>query len=73
MRVLLRSETGLFLGSVEEWTTSAGSALAFKSCFQAIEFAREKGLRNAEVVLSFDDPAYDLALPLQPRQGKLGK
>ena len=72
MRVLLRNETGLFLMSVEEWTSSAGSALAFASSFHAIQFAREKGLRNTEVVLSFDDPAYDITLPVQPRQRNWG-
>jgi hypothetical protein len=36
----------------------------FKRTFAAIEFAREKGLDNTEVVLWFDNPEYDISLPV---------
>lgn len=68
MRVLLRSETGLFFKSVEEWTASAANAAEFKSSLVAMEFARESGFIGAEVVLRFNDPAYDISLPVRAVQ-----
>lgn len=73
MRVLLRSETGLFFKSVEEWTASAANAAEFKSSLVAMEFARENGFVGAEVVLSFDNPAYDISLPVRAVRGNGGK
>ena len=63
MRVLLRDEKGCYYKCDEEWTASADSAVDFKRTFAAIEFAREKGLGNAVVVLWFDNPEYDIILP----------
>ena len=69
MRVLLRDEKGCYYKCDGEWTACAGSALDFKGSFKAIEFAREKGLSKAEVVLSFANPEYDISLPVQLCQG----
>ena len=70
MRVLLKDEKGYYYKSEEEWTSSADSAVDFKRTFAAIEFARDKGLDNAEVVLWFDNPEYDISLPVQLCKGK---
>ena len=73
MRVLLRDEKGCYYKCEREWTVCAGSALDFKGSFQAIEFAWDNGFSKVEVVLWFDDPAYDISLPVQPCPGKKGK
>ena len=65
MRVLLKDEKGYYYKSEEEWTSSADSAVDFKGTFAAMEFARDKGFSKAEVVLWFDDPAYDISLPVR--------
>ena len=70
MKVLLKDEKGYYYKCDEEWIACAANALDFKGSFQAIEFAKEKGLSNAEVVLWFDNPKYDISLPLQRSQGK---
>jgi hypothetical protein len=73
MRVLIRDEKGRYYKSAEAWTVSPGSAADFKRTFVALEFARENGFSKAEVVLSFDDPAYDMTLPLRHLQGTGGE
>ena len=70
MKVLLKDEKGYFYKCDGEWTACAGSALDFKGSLRAIMFAREKGLSNAEVVLWFDNPQYDISLPVQLCQGQ---
>lgn len=65
MRVLIRDEQGRYYKSAEAWTMSPGSAADFKTTLVAMEFARENGFSKSEVVLSFDDPAYDMTLSIR--------
>lgn len=69
MRVLLRDEKGFYYKAEEAWSVSSASAAEFKSSLVAMEFARENGFVGAEVVLSFDNPAYDISLPVRAVQG----
>ncbi len=66
MQVLLRStRTKLYLNGADRWTPDRSGARNFVSGAQAILFAQENRLTDLEVVLAFDDPAYDVTLPLR--------
>lgn len=65
MRVLLRDvTTGLYLCAPEEWTAETGKAQNFKHSAEAMNFARARGVENAEVILAFEESSYAVALPL---------
>jgi hypothetical protein len=46
-----------------EWTRAQHEARAFTRTAEALAFAQADCLRDCEVVLSFGDPRYDIALP----------
>ena len=63
MRVLLRNvKTGLFFAVPRKWTTKRDSACNFGHTFPAMRFAENNRLRGVEVVLTFGEPEYDLAI-----------
>jgi len=65
MRVLLRdARTGLYFQDPEYWTGLAENARNFRHSAEAMNLAREKQVRQAEVVLAFEESAYTVALPL---------
>ncbi len=65
MRVLLRdARTGLYFQESEHWTGHAKNARTFKHSAEAMNVARQKQMQQAEVVLSFEESAYTVALPL---------
>jgi hypothetical protein len=65
MRVLLRStKTNLFYESGSDWTADSEAAHDFGNSARAIQFVVEWRLLNVEVVLAFDDPHYNIRLPL---------
>ena len=65
MRVLLRdSDTGLYFRQPKQWTNEADKAQAFRHSAEAMNHARAARVENAEVILTFDDPNYVVALPL---------
>ncbi|HEV2207834.1 MAG TPA: hypothetical protein VG167_03615 [Verrucomicrobiae bacterium] len=39
----------------------------FSSASRAITFASDRGFTEVEVLLSFDDPRYDIRFPLKSR------
>ena len=65
MRVLLRDvRTGLYFQEPENWTAEAGQAQGFRHSAEAMDWARQHGLEQAEVILAFEESAYSVALPL---------
>ena len=65
MRVLLRNcDTGLYFQSRDHWTNDAAKALDFKSSARAVQAVTELRLQNMDIILAFDDPAYDIRWPL---------
>ncbi len=65
MRVLLRDAmTGLYFQESERWTGEAEKARTFKHSADAMNLAREQRVQQAEVILSFEESAYRVALPL---------
>jgi hypothetical protein len=66
MKVFLRNtRTGLYYRGAFEWTSSRVEALDLGQTQEAIRLAAELHLDAAEVVLGFDDPQEDVALPFQ--------
>ncbi len=69
MRVLLRdSDTGLFFRQPEQWTRKAEEAQSFRHSAEAMDLARAERVQNAEVVLTFEEGQYAVALPLPKGQ-----
>ena len=65
MRVLLRdARTGLYFQEPEQWTGESEKARTFKHSADAMNVARQTHLQQAEVILSFEESAYTVALPL---------
>ena len=65
MRVLLRdTETGLFFQEPSHWTAETERAKNFHHSAEAMDQARAQCVRQAEVVLAFEEPRYSVALPL---------
>ena len=70
MRVLLcDSKTGLFYQPPDRWTREPELAENFRSSYKAALFAQEHGLESAEVLLDFNDPEYNVRLPVGLRLG----
>ncbi|HVV02278.1 MAG TPA: hypothetical protein VHH88_12995, partial [Verrucomicrobiae bacterium] len=65
MKVLLRHvNTGLYYRDSSEWTENPDAASDFKASANALQLVSEMRLEGVEIVLWFDDPRYNLILPL---------
>jgi hypothetical protein len=66
MRVLLQGQKSklYYVGSME-WNADANQARDFVEVEPAIRFAQEKDMPDMQIVLSYDDPFCNLALPIR--------
>jgi hypothetical protein len=65
MRILLQNpHNKLFVVRKDNWTPSAHLAQDFRHSQQALDFVRENNLRFVQLVMSFEDPQWDEAVPL---------
>jgi len=65
MKVFLRStQTGWFYQGPSQWTPEQGAALDLRQVTRAVECIFQARLENVEILLSYDDPRYDLVLPV---------
>lgn len=65
MRVVLRNtKTGLYLSDDQRWTSDLVEARCFRHSAEAMDAARELHLTELEVLLSFEQPPHQVALPL---------
>ena len=65
MRILLCNPvTGTFFRSPDQWIAEPELADDFQSSPRAILFARERSLQGVEVFWDFDDPEYNVRLPV---------
>jgi hypothetical protein len=65
MKTLLRCRrTRCYLQGEEQWTLDRALARDFGSGPQAIQFVMSRKMDGVELVLAFDDPQYDIILPL---------
>ena len=64
MKILLRNiETARYL-ALENWVPDAASAFDFAKPEQAIEFTKLHSLQKMEVVLRYESPVSEMALPI---------
>jgi hypothetical protein len=69
VKVLLRSlETGLFYEAASKWTPNQEAAFDFRVTTQAIELVFAAHLENVEMLLSSEDPQFDLILPIDKKR-----
>ncbi len=72
MKVFLRNtETGWFYQGPSEWTPDQKAALNLEQVARAVSQIFEAHLENIEILLSYDDPRYDLVLPVPPSPSQL--
>jgi hypothetical protein len=67
MKVFLRrTNTNFYYAGNNDWTEDSRYARDFDQVEDAIQFHKDEKLAGVEVVLSYDDPFCNVALPLQP-------
>jgi hypothetical protein len=65
MKVYLRNtQTGWFYEGPSKWTPDQATALNLEQVARAVAHIFETHLENVEILLSYDDPRYDLVLPV---------
>ena len=65
MKVFLRhTQTGWYYQGPSQWTPEQGAALDLRQVTRAVERIFETRLENVEILLCYDDPRYDLVLPV---------
>jgi hypothetical protein len=63
LRILLQDrESHLYFKCDEEWTPEIKQARDFGQVLNAATFVRENKLANADVLICFDDPGYDVRI-----------
>ena len=65
MKVLLRNtQTNQFYRGPDEWTPDEQEALDLKQTSRAVELIFNAGLDKVEVLLCYEDPQYNIVLPV---------
>jgi hypothetical protein len=77
MKVFLRStQTGWYYKGPSKWTSQQEVAQDLAQTARAVELIFEAHLENVEILLSYDNPRYDLVLPVPQspfREDPLGR
>jgi hypothetical protein len=67
MKVFIRNtQTGWYFQEPSKWTPNQGEACDLGQVARAVERIFESHLENVEILLSYDEPRYDLVLPVPP-------
>jgi hypothetical protein len=67
MRVFIRNtQTGWYYQEPSKWTPDQQVACDLGQVARAVERIFEAHLENVEILLSYDEPRYDLILPVPP-------
>jgi hypothetical protein len=70
MRIVLQHrDSGLYFRDVGAWTENAPEALDFVDSTKALEFCAANKLSDLQIVLKFEESAYDIVLPVNPPIG----
>jgi hypothetical protein len=65
MKVFLRNTvTRYYYQGSAKWTVKVEEALDLKQTSRAVELVFESRLEDVEVLLCYDDPRYDITLPV---------
>jgi hypothetical protein len=70
MRTLLRNtKAGFYFQGVDDWTKNPDDAFDFKLTERVIRFVRDARLETTdlELVLAFDNPNFNITLPIDER------
>jgi len=69
MKVFLRhTQTGWYYQEPSKWTPEQEAALDLGQMSRAVARVFEAHLENVEILLCYDDPRYDLVLPVTRAQ-----
>ena len=72
MKVFIRStQNGWYYQEPSKWTPDQGAAWDLGQVARAVERIFEAHLENVEILLSYDDPRYDLVLPVPPSPSRM--
>ncbi len=67
MKVFIRkTKTGWYYQEPSKWTPDQRAACDLKQVARAVEQIFEDQLEEVEILLSYDEPRYDLVLPVPP-------
>jgi hypothetical protein len=67
MRILLQQkDTGLYFKDVGLWVRHSADGMDFVSSSAAIDFCVTNKLSGVQLVLKFEEQAYDIVLPVRP-------
>ena len=67
MKVFIRNtKSGWYYQAPSKWTPDQGAGLDLGQVARAVERIFEHHLENVEILLSYDEPRYDLVLPVPP-------
>jgi hypothetical protein len=65
MRILLQQkETGLYFKDLASWARYQSEAMDFVSSTEAMDFCAKNKLTGVQMVLKFEEQAYELVLPV---------
>jgi len=68
VKVLLRDmRTGFYYRTGSDWTAEKAKAFDIGQIPRAVTLAVEARLEEAEILLCYDDPSFDLVLPFEGR------
>lgn len=70
MKTLLRDKrTACYFQGLSDWTPSVNNAFDFHEPERVVRFVRLAGLnlREVEIVFAFDQPGYNISLPIDER------
>lgn len=72
MKVFLRdTQTRWFYQGPSQWTADQEAALDLQQVARAVERIFEAHLENVEILLSYDEPRYDMVLPVPASPSRL--
>ena len=60
------TQTGWYYQEPSKWIPDQGAACDLEQVARAVERIFEAHLENVEILLSYDEPRYDLVLPVPP-------
>jgi hypothetical protein len=70
MKILLRNiQTGLFYAGPNQWTNNDPEAFDFEQTDLALDAVRDGKLQSIEVLMKFEDPAYEIPLHIVGQGG----
>jgi hypothetical protein len=65
MKILLQQkESGLYFKDVHSWTRVKTEAMDFVSSTAAMDFCSQNHIADVQMVLKFDEQAYELVMPV---------